>query len=281
MSPSRFAIFSHLILLLATSGLAVGDGNQAPSVDWTSDFEAAREQAAFERRPILLNFYATWCGWCRRLEKETLADPKVQTRAENLVAVRINGPKRPDLLQRFGVVSYPTTVFLSPSGDLTASVRGFQKVDRFLGILNRALDTSAEEFVLGQRLKDHPDLVSLRHDLARLLLQRGAVPEALEHLDSLAVYEKNLPGEKRWQFHFDRGYALYLAGRHREARDELEDYLRQDGLPESAEAIFIYAETFFAEGKRREAREWYRRVLEERTDGWLAEQSRARLAEAG
>ncbi len=248
---------------------------------WETDLETALEEATFEGRPILLNFHASWCGWCRRLERETFADPKFVKRAKNLVCVRVNGPKRPDLLRKFAVRSYPTTDFLSPNGDVIASVRGYKTAVRFLGILDRALDTSAEEFVLNQRLKDHPDLIELRLDLVRLLLRRGAVPEALEHLDALATTDPNLLGEKRWQFHLDRGHALYIAGRYEEARQELDPYIRHGDLPESVEAVFIYAEALFAEGKRKEARDWYHRLLKERPEGWLAGQSRARLADAG
>jgi thioredoxin-related protein len=275
-------VLCGLFLLASLASQAWGGGAEGGGVTWAADLESALEEAQVEGRIVMVDFYATWCGWCKKLDRETYADPRVVGRLANLVAVKVDGERRRDVAKEYGVGAYPTIGFLTAAGRPIQLVRGYQPPDAFVALLDRLLDRKADEFVLRERLKDHPELADVRADLALLLLARGESGEALSHLDTLLSKKEELPPDLYWEFTLARGKALLAAGDARGARRSLEDYVKhRKESPRLGEALFFLAEAAYAGGDRKAARKYYRKSLDIRPEGWLAGRSRERLAGLG
>ena len=284
-STTRCFGASCLLLLAFVAAAVVGAGEPAAgegSIRWARSFEMALEEAAVRDLPVMVDFWTSWCHWCRVLDRETYRDPKVVKRSERFVCVKVDAQKRLDLARRYRIRSYPTIAFLHADGSVIGLVRGYQPPKAFARELDEITDSRAEEFTLRQRLKDHPDLLEIRHDLALLLLRRGAVGESLEQFETLWAANSRMAEEDRWELTLDRGRALHRAGRHREAATELERFVRRrKDAPRLSEAIYYLGEALLAGDRPKEARKWFRKLLEVESEGWLAEQSRSRLADLG
>lgn len=139
-----------MLLILLSLGCA-GDADRekpAPVNEWVS-FNSGLERAAAEGKPVVVDFYADWCKWCKVMERETFADEAVSSYlAENFVSVKVNteDPRTnleyqgqaysaADLARKFGIRGLPTLVYLDSRGELIMAVPGFVPAERFLPFL--------------------------------------------------------------------------------------------------------------------------------------------------
>lgn len=112
-----------LLALMSGPLLAGGEG-------WTSDFEAAKKQAAEEKKDLLIDFTGSdWCGWCIKLVEEVFSKDEFKEGVEDkFVLVEIDFPDddskisaetkaRNDKLQeKFGIKGFPTIVLADAAG---------------------------------------------------------------------------------------------------------------------------------------------------------------------
>ena len=79
----------------------------AEEVDWRSDYNAARKEAAEKGRPIVLDFGFESCVHCRKLDATTFHDGDVIKRINaKFVALRID-IERPDSRREAGSANVP------------------------------------------------------------------------------------------------------------------------------------------------------------------------------
>ena len=82
---------------------------------WGTSLPAALQQAQTQSKPVIVDFFATWCGPCKMLE-QTWADPQVSVVLSGFVTVKIDADEQPALAQQYNVTGLPTVVFLGPDG---------------------------------------------------------------------------------------------------------------------------------------------------------------------
>jgi len=103
-------------------------------IAWESDMPAALERARDEGKPVLVNFYADWCVWCKRLESTTLRDAKVASVLQNKVvplSLNVDGDGK-ELSNEYRVDGLPTIIVLDAGGRELGRIPGYMPPDSFL-----------------------------------------------------------------------------------------------------------------------------------------------------
>jgi thiol:disulfide interchange protein DsbD len=106
-----------IVTFLVTSWIIRG-----PGVSWKSYSDQILADAQRQGKPIIIDFYASWCAPCRELEKKTFHNSSVVKFAESgFIMIKVdlsrnNNPVDELLLKRYGIKGVPTVVFLGTNG---------------------------------------------------------------------------------------------------------------------------------------------------------------------
>lgn len=143
------------ILLAVMIVLSIGCGEREPGREtshaeqWVS-FDAGMALAEKEDKPVIIDFYTSWCRWCKVMDEKTFSDPEIEAYlAEHFVTIRLNAESRSEnysydgkqyspveLTRSFGVRGFPSLAYLDREGELITIVPGFVPKETFLPFLH-------------------------------------------------------------------------------------------------------------------------------------------------
>ncbi len=134
-------ITAGVLLLRPTAPRAAG----AP--EW-KNFSAALDAARSSHRKILVDVYTDWCGWCKKMDKDTYTDPGVEAYlAEHFELAKLDAESKEvhafkdgkfsekEIAAAFQVDGYPTTIFLTPDAETITAVPGYLAPKTFRAVL--------------------------------------------------------------------------------------------------------------------------------------------------
>ena len=91
-------IFGTAVLFLSLSAMTFTDEPVEGAVNWIT-FEEAVKKSKAEKRPIFIDVYTDWCGWCKVMDKNTFNDPAVaKLLNEKFYAVKFDAEQKEDVV---------------------------------------------------------------------------------------------------------------------------------------------------------------------------------------
>lgn len=171
-----------ILLFLSTSLVAqvpAETDTKTRAIRWRKSYATALEEAARTSRPLLIDFEADWCGWCKKLDRETFGNGDVIRLVEKLfVPVRIDTDREPKLSEKFGVKGLPTILLLGPNEKELQRLSGFRPAEKFLGELRQTIRTTASLAELKNAAEKNPGDLGAIRAWARAVFASGNSAEA-------------------------------------------------------------------------------------------------------
>lgn len=91
--------------------------------------ENYEEEVLKSKKPVLIDFYADWCGPCRMMGP--IVDEIAEEKANSIKVGKINVDENQDLAMEYGVMSIPTIVIVK-NGEVSKTFVGVRDKNEIL-----------------------------------------------------------------------------------------------------------------------------------------------------
>lgn len=139
--------FVGRVLGTAVAGCLGGNATWAADVKlkWQTSLKVAQKAAIDDNKLLLVVFGASWCTFCHKLERETLADKKIVALVEReFIPVHLDFDRETKVAKLLDVEQLPATVVLTPQADLLLHLIGYLDAKKYEKSLQSALVKRAE-----------------------------------------------------------------------------------------------------------------------------------------
>ena len=133
MKKITFLLFFSILLSTET----------ASATGWLRDLEQAKKLALSTDKLILVDFWASWCGPCKRMDQESWSDPEIQKIMQNYVPLQIDIDSKRREAMRYNVRSIPYIFIIDGNGEVIYQSLGYMNKDKVAQVLKKyAFNTS-------------------------------------------------------------------------------------------------------------------------------------------
>jgi thiol-disulfide isomerase/thioredoxin len=264
---------------------SVARGGPAPAsgpVKWERQFDEALKKAKAAGKPVLVDFWADWCGWCHRLDKTTYVDPAVVERLEAFVPVKVNtegSRKETEVAMRYDVSSLPTLVFVTPAGRQIARVNGFQGPGTFPRTLDKAREEARKVMGWEDAIERNPKDAGALSSLGVHLFEQEFYEESRDILYRATAVDADRPLDARRRARLLLAMIQNYDKKYAEAEALLKEALGLKPPPEDeAKLLFVLSRTYLGSGRQPEARKTLQAILRDHAQSAIAQKARDTLA---
>ncbi|RLD76868.1 MAG: hypothetical protein DRJ07_15585 [Bacteroidetes bacterium] len=260
-----------LIVVLAQTVIALANNLNDP-------LEDAKKVALGANKMILVDFYADWCGPCKKMDIESWNKEEVKEISSNYVFVKIDIDQYRSVAQSFGIKSIPYVFILDPNGEVVHKSLGYLSKSELMKmlkkyalnlkylqtsyIINYKKETINSNIRLAKKQQEFSILLDkeIRRDI--LLLSRTYLSKA----EKLLKKDKNPAYSQKVELLYLHGYLIN--GNYDKVSKKLKKGFKKDDITETNKSLYCFLNymVFNHDMKNGEADQWLTELKEQKSN---------------
>lgn len=126
---SALSLGMVIMVMLAGCASTESEGNSFP-INWVG-YEEGMQLAKQQGKPVMINFYSTWCSACKTMDRTVFEDPQIVETSKQFVNIKVNVGNHQEIGSKYGIYATPTTIILDSRGNEIRSVLGSSSAGHF------------------------------------------------------------------------------------------------------------------------------------------------------
>lgn len=247
---------------------------------WKQSLEEAQTEAREKDQLMLVEMYASWCGWCKRMAQEVFPSEAFQNATANMVLLRLDtedGKEGTRVSRELQIRSLPTLVLLTPDMMIAGVIAGYAPAGPF----SEKLTNTVSEWAAFQKKMKRNARGELEPaeslELVKEIASRRGFDEARKGFVRLARQRK-APLEIRSEAYYELARLQAYLGKHEDAIISIKDLKKVAPRTEaSVRGQVLLAEVYFLKKDYDRSLAELRRFQTEHPDSPLMENVRQLL----
>ncbi len=120
-----------LTLFLLLLSLNANAGN------WMNDLDEAKKIALGTNKLMLVDFWASWCGPCRKMDQESWSNPEVQKLMANYIPVQVDIDRDRSNGSKYGVRAIPFVFIMDGNGEVLFKSMSYMPRNEVIELLKK------------------------------------------------------------------------------------------------------------------------------------------------
>ncbi|UCF67304.1 MAG: thioredoxin family protein [Acidobacteriota bacterium] len=250
----KTAVTTCLLISGMFAALA-GNAPEGKGIAWIEDWGAALEQARTSNKLLMVDFYTSWCTFCKNLDNEAFVDPRVVALSKDFVCTKLDADVAKAAAMRYEPDGYPTIVFGSSSGDEIIRISGYRTTEEIFKVMKTVHETGPKISENLAIIDEDRKNFAANESLGSIYLELGLPDKALPYLKRAL---KVAPGAQsgggteapKARVMFTMARAYFAAEDYRKAARMLEDLLEEHlSSPQCAEYAALLERAYTECGK--------------------------------